>query len=141
MAAYLAVLVTLAVVDGLWIWLVAIGQFQATIGPLMKASPDLAAVGAFYLIYTLGVVVLAVRPAVSERSMGRAALLGAMLGLSAYATFDLTNLAILKGWTWKLALIDIVWGSILTSIAAGAGYAAASRRSGGAESRSIGKPW
>ena len=55
---------------------------------------------------------------------------GALLGPIAYSTYDLTNLATLRGWSAKLALIDLVWGTIVTSLAATAGYFAARRFSG-----------
>ena len=62
--------------------------------------------------------------------MGVAATHGAVLGLTAYATFDLTSLAIIKGWTPGLAAVDMAWGTVLSAIAAVAGYAAGKRMHG-----------
>ena len=56
--------------------------------------------------------------------LGPGTLYGAMLGFFGYMTYDLTNLATIKAWTTSLALIDIAWGTLLTAIAALAGYAA-----------------
>jgi uncharacterized membrane protein len=45
---------------------------------------------------------------------------GALLGLVIYGGYDLTNLAILKGWPLGLSLLDIAWGitfSTLVSLA------------------------
>jgi uncharacterized membrane protein len=41
---------------------------------------------------------------------------GAAFGLVAYATFDLTALAVLKGWSVPLTFIDLLWGMVLTSL-------------------------
>ena len=76
-------------------------------------------------MYIAGVVALAVLPAAREGAgLSRAALNGAMLGFVAYATYDLTNQATLKVWSWKITLADIAWGTFLTACAAAAGYAA-----------------
>ena len=107
--------------------LVGIGQFQAQIGPILNPQPNLMAAAVFYAIYASGLVVLAVRPALQQRSVGVAATSGAVLGLTAYATFDLTNLAVIQGWTLSLALLDMAWGTTLSWIAAVAGYGAGMR--------------
>ncbi|WP_333630300.1 DUF2177 family protein, partial [Agrobacterium cavarae] len=52
---------------------------------------------------------------------GEALLSGAIFGFLAYGTYDMTNLSTLKGWTWRLCVVDIIWGTLLTSLAAAAG--------------------
>ena len=52
---------------------------------------------------------------------------GAAFGFVAYATYDLTNLATLQAFTWRLALIDMAWGTLATALASAAGAAAARR--------------
>ena len=68
----------------------------------------------------------AVLPGVREDNWRTAALLGALLGLVAYGTYDLTNLATLKGWPVTMTFVDMAWGAVLTAISATAGYYAAS---------------
>lgn len=128
--AYLASLATFIILDAAWLMLVAIEQFQRLIGPIMLPRPNLQAALAFYVIFAAGLVFLAVRPALQRRSMATAASHGAVVGLTSYATFDLTSLAIIQGWTPGLALLDMAWGTALSAIAATAGYLAAARRSG-----------
>lgn len=128
--AYIASLLTFMALDAAWLMLVAIGQFQMLLGPILLPQPNLGAAAAFYLIYIGGLVFLAVRPALQLRSMGTAVSHGAVVGLTAYATFDLTSLAIIKGWTLDLALIDMAWGTALSAVAALAGYAAGRRIEG-----------
>ena len=41
--------------------------------------------------------------------------MGALFGLVAYGTYDLTNLATIKNWSLKVTIIDLIWGGVLTS--------------------------
>jgi uncharacterized membrane protein len=130
MRTVIAYLVTLAVflaVDVVWLTTVAVPQFQAKLGSMLKPEPDLYAAAAFYLIYAAGLVYLAVRPALVQASAWTAASHGAMVGLTAYATFDLTSLAVVKGWTVGLAVLDMAWGTALSGASAVVGYLAAAR--------------
>jgi len=68
--------------------------------------------------------VLAVQPGLRAQSLLTAILTGAMLGLVAYGTYDLTNLATLKGWPLHVALLDLAWGTVVTAIASCAAYLA-----------------
>jgi uncharacterized membrane protein len=70
------------------------------------------------------VAALAVAPAMGSNSWVDALRRGAILGLVAYATYDLTNQATLSGWPVAITLADIAWGAALTAIAAAGGYAA-----------------
>lgn len=46
------------------------------------------------------------------------AMYGALLGMFAYSTYELTNKGIVKEWTWKVAVFDILWGTTLTGLIA-----------------------
>lgn len=128
LTAYLAALLFLLVADGLWLGLLMPRQYQTWIGPLMRAQPLLLAAAAFYLLYPVGVVVFAVLPALERSSWTHAATLGALLGLMAYGTYDLSNLATLKGWPLELTLVDMLWGTALTAAAATGAFLAARPR-------------
>ena len=52
---------------------------------------------------------------------------GALIGLLAYGTYDMTNLATLKGWSLQVSLVDMAWGAFLSATASAAGYFAVSR--------------
>jgi uncharacterized membrane protein len=41
--------------------------------------------------------------------------------LFCYATFDLTSLALLKHWTWPVAVVDVCWGSFVTAVSSTVG--------------------
>jgi uncharacterized membrane protein len=89
------------------------------IGPLLRGRPNLAATGMFYLIYISGLVTFVIEPSHGAASAAEAFVSGGLFGLVAYATFDLTNLAILEGFTAKIAAIDLMWGSLIIAITAG----------------------
>jgi uncharacterized membrane protein len=77
-------------------------------------QPNVPAALAFYLLYSVGVVILVILPAYETQSVVKALLYGLLFGLVAYGTYDLTNLAVMKGFTTKIALIDLVWGGVIT---------------------------
>jgi uncharacterized membrane protein len=120
--AYVTVLIAFAFIDSVWIALVAAPMFRASVSAIMRDAPYLTAAAPFYLIYATGIVALAVRPAIETGSRGRAARNGAILGLTAYGTFEFTSLAIFQGWTWGLVVVDVVWGTVLTAFVSMIGY-------------------
>lgn len=120
--AYLGTGLVMGVLDAIWLVLAGPRLYRPAIGSLLADKPDMRAAVAFYLIYVFGIVMLAVLPALREDAMSRAALSGAVLGLVAYATYDLTNQATLKIWPVHVTLIDLAWGTIVTTAAAVGGY-------------------
>lgn len=126
-AAYIASAVTFLALDALWLGVVAQKMYQREFGPLLLEKPNMAAAAVFYALYIFGVVFFAVKPALEAGSWSRALLYGAIFGLVAYATYDLTNLATLKGFPARVVLPDLAWGAFVSAAAAIGGYAAASR--------------
>lgn len=119
---YLAVAVPFAAVDLLWLGTVAGSLFRRDLGPLLRDTPRWDAALLFYLLYPMAVMILAIPKA--DGDWQRALWLGAVLGLCAYGTYDLTNLATLRAWTVRLAMIDVAWGTALTALAAWLGFVA-----------------
>ena len=110
---YAVAFATFIVVDLLWLGVIARGFYQAQLGHLMKSNVNWAAAIAFYLVFVAGIVLLVVWPAVERQSLTHAVGFGALLGLVTYAAYDLTNLATLDGFPLKVALVDLVWGTVL----------------------------
>lgn len=125
--AYVSTAVVFFALDYVWLTRVAIGFYRQNIGELLLATPNFAAAGIFYLFYVIGLVYFAVMPALTASSVVTALLNGALLGLLAYGTYDMTNLATLKGWSLSVSLVDMAWGAVLSAIAAAAGYLVVSR--------------
>lgn len=102
------------VLDMLWLLWLARGLYVSEIGAILKPQPNLWAATAFYLLYLAGLTIFVLLPAAENGSVMRAALLGAAFGLVAYGTYDLTNLAVMQGFTTRIALIDMAWGTFVT---------------------------
>ncbi len=105
--------------DMLWLLWLGRGFYVSEIGDLLRQPPNLGAAIAFYLLYVTGLMIMVIWPAVEARSAMQALIFGGVLGLLAYGTYDLTNLAVMKGFTVKIATIDMIWGTLLTAATAG----------------------
>jgi uncharacterized membrane protein len=114
-------------VDMVWLGLIAKPFYAKQIGHMMAAKVRWTPALLFYLLYIAGILFFAVLPALDKGSLGRAVLSGALLGLLAYATYDLTNLATLRDWPLLVTMIDLVWGMVLTGGVAAASYLIAGR--------------
>jgi uncharacterized membrane protein len=125
LAAYGGAAALFFAVDILWLSVIAIGFYRSEIGPLLLEKFNLAPAGIFYLFYVAGIVGFAIVPALQAQSWVWALVAGLALGLIAYGTYDMSNLATLKGWSAKLSIVDMLWGGTLTAAAAVAGYFAA----------------
>lgn len=114
--------VTMFVLDIAWLGLVAKGLYAREMGTLLR--PDIQWVPAllFYTLYVAAAVVFVVLPAAEQHSFGRALLLGAFFGLAAYATYDLTSLALIRDFPVRIAVVDMAWGMVLTAVSSSAGY-------------------
>jgi uncharacterized membrane protein len=114
-------LLVMLALDLVWLGLVARPLYESGIGHLMAERPFVPAAVLFYLVFAVGLMVFAVTPATAEGGWRRAALAGAMFGFFAYATYDLTNLATLRGWPIWLAALDIAWGTLVGAASSAAG--------------------
>ena len=109
-------------IDLIWLGVLARPFYQAQLGPLMREEVNWGAAVLFYLIFVAGIVVLAVLPAIQRESFLQALALGAMLGLVSYAAFDLTGLATLQGFPRTMAVVDLIWGTVLTATVSAVTY-------------------
>ncbi|WP_347935788.1 DUF2177 family protein [Amylibacter sp. IMCC11727] len=95
--------------------------FERHIGAFLLPDLRLGAAVAFYLAYIVGVLYFASLPALAEGAPIKAFLNGAILGAMAYGTYEFTNLATLKGWSWQMVAVDVTWGAVLSGVSAWAG--------------------
>ncbi len=119
---YAVSLVAFLILDFAWLGLIARSFYRRQLGELLSPDVRWSAAVVFYLIFVAGVVVFAVLPAVERGSLVRALLLGGFFGLVAYAAYDLTNLATLRGFPTLVAAVDMAWGTVLTAAVAALGY-------------------
>lgn len=125
-AGYVCTLLVLIVGDALWLSLYfAPKVFRPVLEPLLRDPPNWGVAGFFYLFYAIGIFIFAINPALKSASWQAALAFGLLFGFMAYMTYDATNLVTLSAWTMKLAVLDTVWGTLMTGMAATAGYFAA----------------
>jgi len=109
--AWFATVGAFLVLDGLWLGLVAREFYASRLGSLMRKPVLITPIALFYLCYAAGLVFLAVRPYVPELSLGSVAVYGAIVGFLAYCTYDMTNLATVRGWPAIVSVVDLIWGT------------------------------
>lgn len=127
---YAACTLVFFALDIAWLGFIAKGFYQRQMGHLLADQTKWGAAILFYLIYVAAIVVLCVLPAVEKQSMARALVLGGVFGLAAYAAFDLTSLALLKGFPGGVVPVDLAWGVVLTASVSAAGYFVAGKLTG-----------
>ncbi|HRH24371.1 MAG TPA: DUF2177 family protein [Candidatus Paceibacterota bacterium] len=109
-------------IDMLWIGLIASGFYKSNLGHLMSSTVNWPVAIVFYLLFLIGLLIFAIAPALAQKSLMHAILFGALFGFFTYATYDLTNWATLKDWPPIVALVDMVWGTVLSASVAGLSY-------------------
>jgi uncharacterized membrane protein len=111
-------------IDFVWLTRIAQGFYQTHIGHYLREDPVIWAAVGFYALYLVGVVVFAVLPGLEAQAPWRTVGLGALFGLIAYATFDLTCKALFRDFPTIVVVVDLAWGTVLTAGAAAIGYSA-----------------
>lgn len=125
--SYVVTLVAFLAIDFVWLAWIAKSTYAAEMGALLKKDPNLIAAAVFYLLYAGGLTLFAVTPGVKADSIFQSLALGAALGLVAYGTFDLTNLAVLNGFSLRIALIDMAWGIAASAAAVAVAFVVVGR--------------
>lgn len=119
---YLITVPIFFLIDLVWLGVVAKGFYQRRLGYLMRPEVNWAAAISFYLLFVIGIVIFAIKPALEARNPMRALVYGALFGFFTYATYDLTNLATVRDWPWIVTLVDLVWGTALCGSVEWASY-------------------
>lgn len=122
LTAYLTVLVVFVSLNVAWVGLFAFDLYRRAVPSLLSDKPRLPLVLLFYLLQAGGILLLAVLPALASHSWETALLSGALLGLCTYGAYDLTNAATLRLWPGTLVAVDLAFGTVLTAVAATAGF-------------------
>ena len=112
---YVSTALVMLPLDLVFLVFVAKNFFQSQVGDMLGPLRPVPAI-LFYLLYIVGIVIFANGSAgATPRS---AAIYGALFGLFCYATYELTNMSLLKHWTWNVVAVDIAWGTFVTAVAA-----------------------
>ena len=113
---YLVSLFVFFAIDLLWLGIIAKNLYAQQIGFLMTDKIRWGAALIFYALYLFGLVFFAIMPAFEQGNWSVALANGALFGLICYATYDLTNLATLKGWPVKIVIYDLIWGTFISAV-------------------------
>ena len=127
LGTYAAIAIVMIALDLLWLGVIAKPLYQQGIGHLMAERPNVPVAVLFYALYALGLLVLAVLPNAAEPGWSKTLITAALFGFFAYATYDLTNLATLRNWPVGLSLLDMAWGTFVSTASAAAGKLALDR--------------
>ncbi|MDB5237467.1 MAG: Protein of unknown function rane [Parcubacteria group bacterium] len=119
---FLIVLPFMAALDFSWAAFVANGFYSAQLGALISPHPIVWPLVAFYVMYSFAIAYFAVLPALRAHSLRLALMNGALLGLTAYGTYDLVNYGIVPGYSLAVTVVDIIWGIVVTKVVAAIAY-------------------
>jgi len=111
-------LVVFLTIDAVWITQVASPWMKKAVPHLMADKANLLAAFVFYVLYLAILLVLIVMPELSNKNWQPVVQKAFLFGFAAYATYDLTNLAVMKNFPWNMAVVDMFWGGLLTAITA-----------------------
>lgn len=109
-------------IDMIWLGVIAKAFYRNNLGHLLRPDVNWSAALVFYLLYIAGILIFATMPALEKKSLYQAVVLGGLFGFFAYATYDLTNMATLKGWPLNVVIVDILWGIVLSASVAAASF-------------------
>lgn len=124
---YFIALPVFLAIDLVWLGLVAKSFYAKHLGFLMRPDPNWTAAIIFYLLFVVGLVHFVITPALEKSSLTDALLFGALFGLVTYSTYDLTNLATIKGWPLVVTCVDLVWGTTLSAALSAITYSIAKK--------------
>lgn len=118
--AYILTLPVLAALDLTWVGVLMRGFYKERLSHLI--IPDgfvWQPAVAWYLLYVFSLFYFVIAQA---KDVTAAALSGALLGLLAYGTYDLVNMATLPQWPLSVTVVDIAWGMVLSATVSAAGF-------------------
>ena len=120
LATFISALIFL-IIDVIWLSFATKSFYRPLIGDLLTDKPVLWAAALFYILYIIGVSLVVIQPCIYDDSVIKSLYIGFIFGLVAYGTYNLTNMAVLKGWSPTVVFVDMFWGGFLTAFSAGSG--------------------
>jgi uncharacterized membrane protein len=109
------------IIDVIWLSFATKSFYRPLIGNLLADQPVMWAAALFYILYVFGMALVVIQPCIDSASLFKTVYTGFIFGLVAYGTYNLTNMAVLKGWSPTVTFVDMFWGGSLTAISATTG--------------------
>ena len=114
--SYLLTTIVFFAVDMTWLGFIAKDLYKKYLGSFLSDKVNWPAAIIFYLLFIGGIFYFSILPAIEKNSVAKAIISGALFGFFTYATYDLTNLATLKDWPITVTIVDLVWGTSLSTL-------------------------
>ena len=118
---YIAILPIFMAIDFLWLGVIMSKFYKDELGILARLSngslkPVLWAAGVVYILIPLGIVLFAL-PRVSQDDLISTSLFwGFIYGLVLYGVYDMTNYSLVKKWSLRMSVVDILWGGTINAV-------------------------
>jgi uncharacterized membrane protein len=119
---YLVTVPVFFLIDMLWLGVISKNFYQKKLGFLLSPQVNWTAAIIFYLLFIVGIIIFAVSPGLEANSIQKTLIMGALFGFFTYATYDLSNLATIKDWPLVVTIVDILWGTTLSTLVASASF-------------------
>ena len=119
--SFLIVSAIFIIVDFIWLSITVKSLYKPALGSLIKDKPVMWAAILFYVMYSIGLAILVLKPALDNDSIYQALWTGIIFGVVAYGTYNLTNMATIKNWSPTIVFVDMIWGGILTGFSSSVG--------------------
>ena len=103
------------IIDIIWLSFSVKSFYRPHIGHLLLDKPVMWAAAMFYIVYVFGLGVVIIEPSVNFEDTLNFLFKAFMFGLVAYGTYNLTNMATVKGWSPSVVFVDMIWGGLLTA--------------------------
>ena len=103
------------IIDIIWLSFSVKSFYGPRIGHLFADKPVIWAAAMFYIIYVFGLGVVIIEPSINFDDTFKFLFKAFMFGLVAYGTYNLTNMATVKGWSPSVVFVDMLWGGSLTA--------------------------
>ena len=112
------------IIDVIWLSFATKSFYRPLLGDLIIGPADkpvLWAAALFYILYVFGMALVVIQPCIASDSILKTVYTGFIFGLVAYGTYNLTNMAVVKGWSPTVTFVDMFWGGSLTALSATTG--------------------
>lgn len=110
---FLIALLVFLIIDLTWLGYIAKERYNKALKKFLPKKFDLRKAFLFYVVYIVGLLVMALVPAINHDSLGIAMFRGMGFGFFTYATYGLTNWSTVDKWPTAITFQDIAWGTFL----------------------------
>lgn len=99
-------------IDFTWLGLIAKNFYDKSLVHFHRTLRWQAAL-LLYVLIVSAVIVVAVPKYLETGRLLDGFIWGSFMGLAMYGAYGLTNMSILSDWSWRIVIVDILWGMAL----------------------------